>query len=109
MKKGRLGTRLEVLATPDSASLLEDLMLTHTPTIGVRRTAVSRKALNRDLIFVDVLGHCVGVKRVQLPSGQFRDKPEAADVSTAAGATGRTVREVTEMALDAARRGTSGV
>ena len=104
MKKGRAGTRIEVLAVPRDAGQLESLMFTHTTTIGVRRTPVSRRVLNRVVMFVDVLGHRVRVKRVTLPEGKTREKAEFDDVSAVAAATGRSVAEVSELAVAAARR-----
>src|SRR6185503_12628030 len=38
MKKGRGGTRIEVLAPPERASALETAMLTETSSLGVRRS-----------------------------------------------------------------------
>ena len=79
-------------------------MFMHTPTIGVRRTPVSRRVLNRVVMFVDVLGHRVRVKRVTLPDGKTREKAEFDDVSAVAAATGRSVAEVSDLAVAEARR-----
>lgn len=109
MKKGRLGTRVEVLAKPDDADALESLLFSHTTTIGVRRVALTRRTLNRVVMFVTVLGQRIGVKRVTLPDGSTRDKPEADDIAVAAAATGRVPREIAELAVVEARRGASSV
>ena len=109
MKKGRMGTRIEVLARPGDADRLESLILVHTPTIGARRFAATRRVLNRVVILVDVLGRQVRVKRVTLPEGKTRDKPEFDDVSAVAAATGRTPVEIADMALAEARRTSESV
>ena len=98
MKKGRLGTRVEVLCRPADAVKFEDAVLMHTSTIGVRRTVVSRRALQRGFMFVTVLGHRIGVKRVTLPDGSTRTKPEFDDVQAAALATGRLLIEISSLA-----------
>ena len=44
---GRQGTRVEVLCRPADAQRFEELLLVETTTIGVRRRAVERRALDR--------------------------------------------------------------
>ena len=104
MKRGRPGTRVEVLARPADAERLELLLLTETTTIGVRRTGVQRRALPRELRTVDVLGHPVAVKVVQLPGGGRRAKPEFTDVQRVAQQTGRPLRDIFQLAADQAER-----
>ncbi len=100
MKKGRPGTRIEVLAAPADADALERRLLRESTTIGVRRYSVERQALPRAHRDVEVLGHTISVKVVTLPDGTTRAKPEFDDVRRAAAATGRPLQEIT----DAARR-----
>jgi hypothetical protein len=104
MKRGRPGTRVEVLAQPADADRLELLLLTETTTIGVRRTDVLRRALPRELRTVDVLGHPIAVKVVQLPGGGVRAKPEFTDVQRVAQQTGRPLRDIFQRAADQAER-----
>jgi uncharacterized protein (DUF111 family) len=94
MKKGRPGTRVEVLATAASADALERVMFQETTTIGVRRMAVERHALTRQKRQVTVAGHAVAVKVVLLPDGTRRAKPEYEDVERVALATGRAPRDI---------------
>jgi uncharacterized protein (TIGR00299 family) protein len=109
MKKGRLGTRLEVLARPADAERLEGLMFTATTTIGVRRAAVERRALGRETRVVRVLGHDVRVKVSMLPDGARRAKPEFDDVRSVATATGRSTADIASLALaDYSERGATG-
>ncbi len=104
MKRGRPGTRVEVLARPADAERLELMLLTETTTIGVRRSDIRRRALPRELRTVDVLGHAVAVKVVQLPGGGIRAKPEFTDVQRVAEATGRPLRDIFQRAADQAER-----
>lgn len=104
MKKGRQGTRVEVLCRPADADRLERLLLTETTTIGVRRHDVSRLTLAREQGAVDVLGHSVRVKIVGLPDGGRRAKPEFDDVQRVALATGRRPADIYQLALAASER-----
>lgn len=105
MKRGRQGTRIDVLVKPEDVNRLELLLLTETTTIGVRRTDVHRRALRRELRMVDVLGHAVALKVVQLPDGRSRAKPEFSDVQRVAQQTGRPLRDIFQLAADQAERG----
>jgi uncharacterized protein (TIGR00299 family) protein len=96
MKKGRPGVRFEVLCRPVDAARLEALLLRESNTIGVRRTEVSRRALPRSESSVDVFGHRVSVKTVQLPGGGERAKAEFDDVRRVARETGRTTADILE-------------
>ena len=99
MKKGRPGTRIEALCSPEDASRLEAALLTNTTTIGVRRTSASRQTLPRRMKTVTVFGHEVSVKIVTLPDGSERAKPEFEDVDRVANATGKTHAEVRAAAI----------
>ena len=104
MKKGRQGTRIEVLGRPEQADVLETLLLSETTTIGVRRSEVSRVTLARKERKIEVLGHAVRVKIVELPGGGTRAKPEFDDVQHVALATGRRPVDIYQLALVAAER-----
>ena len=104
MKKGRPAVRLEILCAPDHAPKLEDLLLTESSTIGVRRSLVVRRALARKQSTVDVLGHPIAVKVVTLPDGTTRGKPEFEEAQRVAGATGQPLRSILKLASDASER-----
>jgi uncharacterized protein (TIGR00299 family) protein len=104
MKRGRQGTRIEVLARPAEAAALEDTLLRETTTIGVRRSTVTRRALARETREVEVLGHRLAVKVVRLPDGRIRAKPEFTDVQRVAQETGRPLRDIFHLAADQAER-----
>jgi len=105
MKKGRSGTRLEVLARADDADRLEAMMLVRTTTIGVRRWIAERRVLPREERTIDVLGHAVRVKVVETPDGGRRAKPEYDDVARVALAANRTAEDILRLAILAAERG----
>ena len=105
MKKGRAGTRIEVLASTTDAARLEDALFAQTTTLGIRRTRVERRALPREMRTVRVLGHDVRVKVASLPDGRTRSKPEYEDIREVARATGRSVTDVTSLAYSATERG----
>ena len=104
MKRGRPGVRVEVLCRPSDVPRLETALLTETTTIGVRRRDVQRRSLPRDVICVTILGHDVRAKRVVLPDGSRRSKPELADVERVALATGRPLQDIFRLAAVEAER-----
>lgn len=104
MKKGRPGTRVEVLCRPAEAARLEDALFEWTTTLGVRRSVVERRALRREERTVHVLGHEVRVKEAALPGGARRRKPEYEDLRAVSQATGRSLGDVASLAISAAER-----
>jgi uncharacterized protein (TIGR00299 family) protein len=104
MKKGRVGTRIEVLCREPDAPGLQSLLFSRTTTLGVRWSRVARHALARDMRTVEVLGHDVRVKVSALPDGRRRAKPEYEDVRVVAEATGRSLQDVTTLAHAATER-----
>jgi hypothetical protein len=106
MKRGRPGSRVEVLCRPSDSTRLEEMLLVETTTIGVRRRDVRRHALARTTISVTVLGHSISAKVATLPDGSTRAKPEFADVQRVALATGRRPGDISKLAVVAAERAT---
>jgi hypothetical protein len=104
MKRGRPGSRVEVLCRPSDSTRLEEMLLAETTTIGVRRRDVRRRALARSTISVSVLGHSISAKVATLPDGSTRAKPEFADVQRVALATGRRLGDISKLAVVAAER-----
>jgi uncharacterized protein (DUF111 family) len=102
MKKGRPGTRIEVLASRAGAADLERHLLTFSSTIGVRRTEVERRALPREVKTVTVEGQQIRVKVVTLPDGTTRAKPEFDDVRKAAERLGKPAATILESVARAA-------
>jgi uncharacterized protein (TIGR00299 family) protein len=94
MKKGRPGLRLEVLVPPAALAAVESTLFRATTTIGVRRWPVQRTVLGRETVERMWRGQKVRFKRVSLPDGTEREKPEYEDVVRAAEALGLTALEV---------------
>jgi pyridinium-3,5-bisthiocarboxylic acid mononucleotide nickel chelatase len=99
MKKGRPGFRLEVLTTGTRLHDMELLLFRTTSTIGTRRWPVQRTILQRDMLERMWRGQRIRWKRVSMPDGTWRDKPEYDDVAAAASALGISPYEV-RLALD---------
>jgi uncharacterized protein (DUF111 family) len=70
----------------------------------VRRSSVERHALPREEWIVLVQGEAIRMKRVALPGGGSRTKPEFDDVRRLATRLGRSVRDVSAEALATAER-----
>lgn len=104
MKKGRAGTRLELLCRPEDAPGFQHLLLSQTTTLGVRRSEMSRLTLARRVQEIDVLGHTIRLKTVSLPDGSERTKPEFEDVQRVALATRRRPADIYQLALAAPER-----
>jgi uncharacterized protein (TIGR00299 family) protein len=99
MKKGRPGLRVEALAPKSSLDSVIDALFRNTPTLGVRYWPVRRTVLAREEEVMDFRGQSIRWKRVRLPGGRTRAKPEYEDVVRAARALGLTPLEV-RSALD---------
>jgi pyridinium-3,5-bisthiocarboxylic acid mononucleotide nickel chelatase len=109
MKKGRPAHTLHVLVADDPALAagLQDVIFAETTAIGLRRTAVTKSALGRELVTVDVEGQPVRVKLARVPTGRpagrvVNAQPEYDDVLAAARALGRPVKVVLAQASAAA-------
>lgn len=103
MKKGRPGHVLTVLCRPDLRTPLQELIMAHTSTLGVRGTEVTRSALSRDWVSVDVDGRPIRIKIGYDASGIRQANPEFDEVAALAAATGVPEREVLDRARAAAR------
>ncbi|NDK23977.1 nickel pincer cofactor biosynthesis protein LarC [Streptomyces sp. TR1341] len=94
MKKGRPAQVVHLVCEPGRAPELQELLLSETGSLGVRRLLVDRAALPRTEQIVQVEGHGIRVK-----VGPWTAKPEYDDVAAAAGALGRPAREIAARAL----------
>jgi uncharacterized protein (TIGR00299 family) protein len=104
MKRGRAGVRIEALCAEDTAAHLENVLLAESSSIGVRRRRVERRALPRSMRTVEVLGHPIAVKVVELPGGGRQAKPEYVDVERVALATSHSLQDIYRLAATAAER-----
>ncbi|HVM28397.1 MAG TPA: nickel pincer cofactor biosynthesis protein LarC [Mycobacteriales bacterium] len=94
MKKGRPAHVLSALCPPAAVPAVEQVVLTETTTIGLRRTAVTRTVLERAERTVDVDGQPVRVKTASRDGLVVNAMPEFDDVVAAAHALGRPVKAV---------------
>lgn len=103
MKKGRPGTVVTVLTEPALRGTVVDLLLRHTPTLGVRWHEVRRLALGRVWRTVEVLGHEVRVKIGHRDGQILTVTPELEDCRALAARTGTPLRQVLRGAEAAAQ------
>lgn len=99
MKKGRPAHVLSALVDPALAATVADVMLTETGSLGIRATTLQRWPRSREQVEVHVDG-----LRVRLKVAPGRVKVEHDDAAAVAAATGRPLREVTELAVEAWQR-----
>lgn len=101
MKKGRPAHTVTVLVDPAAGEAVRRVLFTETSTIGLREHEVTKRALQRHVVTVQVLGHPVRVKVAELHGEEVNAQPEFEDVAAAAEATGRPVKAVLAAALAA--------
>lgn len=103
MKKGRLGILISALAPPAAREAIEAAYFAETTTLGVRRSAWQRTALERERVPVATLYGEVGIK-VGRQAGAVRNAwPEFEECRRAAEAHGVPAKEVQQAALAAWR------
>lgn len=88
MKKGRAGARLEALVPESALDAALAALFRESSTIGARFWPVTRAVLARTEEVVEWRGQRVRRKRVRLPDGSERVKPEYEDVVRASRALG---------------------
>jgi uncharacterized protein (TIGR00299 family) protein len=102
-KKGRLATRVQVLAQLDAADAVADLCLAQTTTLGVRISRVMRRVAPRASVET---ADGVRVKLASRPTGEMTAKAEMDDLARVPG--GRAERqEARKRAEDEALRTTT--
>jgi uncharacterized protein (DUF111 family) len=93
MKKGRPGTQVCVLAPPERADAIADLLLAETTTIGVRRWVAHRDVLAREEHTIETAFGPIRVKVVKSPAGE-RARPEYDDCRAIARRDGLALNDV---------------
>lgn len=99
MKKGRLGTKLTVLADAAKIDELIDAVFRETSSIGVRYFPVERRVLGRDVVKVTVLGEEIGVKIATLGGREVNAQPEFRDCLKVAEKKALPVKAIHQLAL----------
>lgn len=84
MKKDRPAHIVKVLAKPEDADRLENILFEETSTLGIRRTDTRRDSLHRHFDTVDTRFGPITVKVAHLPDGGLRATPEYEDCRKAA-------------------------
>ncbi|WP_232548219.1 LarC family nickel insertion protein [Propioniciclava soli] len=101
MKKGRPAFTVHALADAASRPRIIDVLLSHTTTLGVRESPVTRTVLDRSWTDVDVLGQSVRVKVGARGGRVLHAAAEFASVVDAARALGVPEAEVAQRAAAA--------
>ncbi|HET6815881.1 MAG TPA: nickel pincer cofactor biosynthesis protein LarC [Mycobacteriales bacterium] len=104
MKKGRPAHTLSALACGGAVEAVRTAMFRESSTIGVRLSPVTKSALDREWITVEVHGAQVRVKIARLDGEIVNVAPEWADVVAAARDLDRPAKEILAAATTAAGR-----
>jgi uncharacterized protein (TIGR00299 family) protein len=103
MKKSRPASLLTVVAEPDEAERLVDIILTHSTTFGVRSHRASRWKRGRDVVAVSTPYGEVRIKRGLVGGRVTILSPEFEDCRRLAQSAGVSVQSVYEAAKRAAQ------
>lgn len=98
MKKGRPAHTVSALAPPGRVDALRGTLMAATSTIGCRTYPVTKYALERVVVGIEVEGHPVAVKVATAAGAIVQAMPEFEDVARAAAALARPTREVLDRA-----------
>lgn len=104
MRHGRPGHVLTALVPSLVLEAVRTAVVVHTTSLGVRSSPITRRALARTSVSVDVDGHEVSVKLGHLDGAVVTAQPEHADAAAAAAALGLPVRAVLDRARALARQ-----
>ena len=100
MKKGRLASKLTLLAEVDKMEGLIAGVFRETTSIGVRYFPVERRVLDRSSLALKVAGQPVAVKVSRFEGETVTVQPEFSDCQKAARKSGLALREVQRRALE---------
>ena len=102
MKRNRPGIILTVLAQPEHAGMLTQLLFRETTTLGVRSQLISRTTLPRSMQTIRLPQGRVRVKTIRVGKA-VQHRPEFQDCQVIAKKTGMPVQEIIERVLQAIR------
>lgn len=106
MKKGRLATKLTILATADRMDDLVRAVFRETSSIGLRSYPVERRVLEREVRKVAVRGKEIAVKVSRMDGEAVTVQPEYEDCLRVAASARLPLKEVMRLALEAYEAGT---
>lgn len=101
MKKGRPGTMIHVICSPENQGLLEEILLRESTTAGVRAHKVERRVLEREVTTVQTRFGKIRVKISRLGPDMVKAAPEYDDCRLRALEHRTPLREVYLAALRA--------
>jgi uncharacterized protein (TIGR00299 family) protein len=96
MKKGRPATMLSILAEPQQAPALMELVFAETTTLGIRQLEVQRRRLPRQEREVETVFGRIRVKVIRQPDGRERKQPEYQECRRIAEERGLPLHQVIE-------------
>jgi uncharacterized protein (DUF111 family) len=99
MKKNRLATKLTLVAELDKIDDLITAVFRETSSIGVRYFPVERRALERTIKTVRLLGEDIGIKVSRLEGKDINIQPEFSDCLRVARKRGVPVKEILRLAV----------
>jgi uncharacterized protein (TIGR00299 family) protein len=99
MKKNRPGVLVTLLASPERAEPLMNLLLTETPTLGVRYMLLNRRCLERTIHTVQTPWGAVRLKVAREGERVLHLAPEYDDCARIARAHGVPLQQVMQQAL----------
>ena len=102
MKRNRPGIILTVLARPEHAGMLTQLLFGETTTLGVRSQRISRTTLPRSMQTIRLPQGRVRVKTIRMGKA-VKHRPEFQDCQAIAQKTGMPVQEIIERVMQAIR------
>ena len=101
MKKSRPGILLTTLCRPDQLAEVQEIILRHTSTFGVRYREVDRLALDRTFVSVTTPYGTLAIKLGMLRGEVIQVAPEFEDCRKAAEKAGITIKTVYDAAVQA--------
>ena len=102
MKRNRPGIILSVLAQPEHAGMLTQLLFRETTTLGVRSQRISRTTLPRSMQTIRLPQGRVRVKTIRVGK-TVKHRPEFQDCQAIAQKTGMPIQEIIERVMQAIR------
>ena len=102
MKRNRPGIILTVLAQPEHAGMLTQLLFRETTTLGVRSQLISRTTLPRSMQTIRLPQGRIRVKTIRVGKA-VKHRPEFQDCQAIAQKTGMPVQEIIERVMQAIR------
>jgi hypothetical protein len=101
MKKSRPGTLITALCRPEKLAEIQEIILRHTSTFGVRYREVERLALDRKFVSVTTQYGPISIKLGLLKEEVIQVAPEFEECRQAAEKAGMPIKAVYDAALQA--------